>query len=81
MPLLRKTKSSRMMDMLRGLEEQMRSLRVDLDSRLDSMIDTFEGLRADDEVAALASERLRSGAAERTEDGAAALRDLGIDVP
>jgi len=36
--------------------------------------------QADDEVEALAAERVRSGAADRTEDGANALADLGIDV-
>lgn len=66
--------------MLQGLEEQVRSLRADVDSKLDSMAETFESRRADDEVAALAAERVRSGVAERTEDGAEALRDLGIHV-
>jgi hypothetical protein len=66
--------------MLQGLEEQVRSLRADVDSKLDSMAETFESRSADDEVAALAAERVRSGAAERTEDGAEALRDLGIHV-
>jgi hypothetical protein len=66
--------------MLQGLEEQVRSLRADFDSKLDSVVETFEGRRADDEVAALAAERIRSGAAERTEDGVEALRDLGIHV-
>jgi hypothetical protein len=66
--------------MLQALEEQVRTLRADFDSRLDSLVETFEGRRADDEVAALAAERIRSGASERTEDGAQALRDLGVDV-
>jgi hypothetical protein len=49
-------------------------------SRLDSMIEAFESRRADDEVEALAAERIRSGAAERTQDGAEALREIGIRV-
>jgi transposase len=75
-----KTENAQVIEMLKRLEDQMHSLRADLDARLDSMAETFEGHRADDEVAALAAERIRSGAAERTEDGAKALRDLGIDV-
>lgn len=37
-----------------------------------------ESRRADDEAAAVAAERIRSGAAENTEDGAEALASLGI---
>ena len=36
--------------------------------------------QADDEVEALAAERIRSGAAKQTEDGASALGELGIHV-
>lgn len=36
--------------------------------------------QADDEVEALAAERVRNGAADRAEDGAEALAELGIDV-
>lgn len=50
----------------------------DIDSRLDSMGETFESRCADDEVEALAAERVRSGAAERRQDGAEALAELGI---
>jgi hypothetical protein len=55
-------------------------MRADSDSRLDSLVEAFEGRRADDEVATLAAERIRDEASERTEDGAQALRDLGVDV-
>jgi hypothetical protein len=79
-PLLPKTRNAQVIEMLKRLEEQMHSLRADLDARIDSIAATFESRRADDEVAALAAERIRSGTAERTEDGAEALRDLGIDV-
>ncbi|MGI8726882.1 MAG: hypothetical protein ACR2K6_04295 [Solirubrobacterales bacterium] len=48
----------------------MRGMRRDLSSRIDDL----EVLGADREVAALAAERVRSGAAERTEDGAEALQ-------
>jgi hypothetical protein len=78
MPLLPKTKSSRVFDMLSRLEDQMRKMRSDIDSRLDLMTETFESRRADDEAEALAAERIRNGAAERTQDGAEALSQLGI---
>jgi hypothetical protein len=66
--------------MLSRLEDQMHRMRDDFDSRLDSMMEAFESRRADDEVEALAAERIRSGAAERTQDGAEALREIGIRV-
>lgn len=80
MPLLPKTKSSRVMDMLRRLEDQVHKMRDDIDLRLDSMTEAFESRRADDEVEAVAAERIRSGAAERTQDGAEALSEIGIRV-
>lgn len=46
---------------------------AELTSRVDA-------LAYDSEVEATAAERVRSGADRRTEDGATALRDLGIDV-
>ncbi len=42
------------------------------------MTQAFESRSADDEAEALAAERIRSGAAERTQDGAEALGELGI---
>jgi CHASE3 domain sensor protein len=81
MALLPRTKSSRVLDMLNRLEEQMRSMRADMDSKLDSMAETFESRRADDETAAIAAERIRSGAAEHKEDGGEALAKLGIRLP
>ena len=81
MPLLPKTKSSRVLDMLSRLEEQMHRMRDDMDSRLDSMAEAVESRRADDEAAAIAAERIRSGAAEHKEDGAEALAKLGIRLP
>lgn len=59
-------RSRRALERLNRLEEQMRGMRRDLSSRIDDL----EVLGADREVAALAAERVRSGAAERTEDGA-----------
>jgi hypothetical protein len=56
-------------------------MRDDMDSRLDSMTEAFESRRADDEAAAIAAERIRSGAAEHKEDGAEALAKLGIRLP
>jgi hypothetical protein len=64
--------------MLSRLEDQMHKMRDDIDSRLDSMSEAFESRRADDEVEALAAERIRSGAAKRTSDGVEALAELGI---
>jgi hypothetical protein len=64
--------------MLKRLEDQMHKMRDDMDSKFDSMAEAFEARRADDEVEALAAERIRRGAAERTQDGAEALRELGI---
>lgn len=78
MPLLPRTKSSRVLDMLSRLEDQMHKMRDDIDSRLDSMAETFESRRADDEAEALAAERIRSDAAERTQDGVEALGERGI---
>ncbi len=45
--------------------------------RADEPIDSD---RVDEEAAAIAAERIRSGAAEKKEDGAAALESLGISV-
>jgi len=82
MPLLGKTRSSQaldtLMEMLSRLEELVRKLQADMDSRLDTMTQAFEQRGADDEAEALAAERIRSGAAERTQDGAEALNQLGI---
>lgn len=52
-----------------------------MDSKIDAMAETFESRRADDEAAAIAAERIRSGAADQTEDGAQALASLGINLP
>jgi len=52
-----------------------------MNSRIDEMAETFEARRADDEAAAIAAERIRSGAADHKEDGAEALAQLGIEIP
>jgi hypothetical protein len=52
-------------------------MRDDMDSRLDSMAEAFESRRADDEAAAIAAGRVRSGAADHKEGGEA-LAKLGI---
>ncbi len=62
---------------MRRLEEQMRAM----NSKIDAMAETFESRRADDEAAAIAAERIRSGAADHKEDGAEALASLGIKLP
>lgn len=76
MPLLPR-RSDQLEDKLHRLEEQMRAM----DSRIDEMAETFESRRADDEAAAIAAERIRSGAADHKEDGAEALAKLGIEIP
>jgi hypothetical protein len=70
-------RSGRVQDKVRRLEEQMDSM----NSKIDEMAETFESRRADDEVAAIAAERIRSGAADHKEDGAEALAKLGIELP
>jgi CHASE3 domain sensor protein len=70
-------KSGRVQDKVRRLEEQMETV----NSKLDEMAETFESRRADDEAAAIAAERIRSGAADHKEDGAEALAKLGIEIP
>lgn len=62
---------------LRQLEEQVQAM----NTRIDEMAEAFESRRADDEAAAIAAERIRSGAADHKEDGAEALRKLGIEIP
>lgn len=47
-------------------------------SRIDEMPEDFEARRADDEAAAIAVERIRSGDADLKEDGAEALDKLGL---
>jgi len=44
------------------------------------MAETFEARRADDEADAIAAERIRSGAADRTEGGAEALKQRIADL-
>jgi hypothetical protein len=77
MPLLPKTRSGRIQDKLRRLEEQMRTI----NSKIDAMAEAFEARHADDEAAAIAAERIRSGAADHKEDGTEALAKLGIKLP
>lgn len=64
--------------MLTRLEEQMRRMQDDIDARLDAIAEGFEVSRADDEAETLAAERIRSGADQRTQNGAEALAELGI---
>jgi hypothetical protein len=73
MPLISRMRSGR----VRRLEEQMRAM----NSKIDAMAETLEARRADDEAAAIAAERIRSGAAEHKQDGAEALASLGIKLP
>ena len=76
MPLLPK-RSDQVQGKLHRLEEQMQAM----STRIDKMAEAFESRRADDEVAAIAAERIRSGAAVHEEDGAPALAKLGIELP
>lgn len=72
MPLLPRMKSRQLFEKLSDLEAQMHEMQGE--------IAVLRDRQADDEVGALAAERVRSGAAKRTEDGAEALADLGIRV-
>jgi len=76
MPLLPR-KSDQVEDKVHRLEEQMQAM----STRIDEMAEAFESRRADDEAAAIAAERIRSGAVAHEEDGAAALAKLGIEIP
>lgn len=78
MGLAPETKSTELVQMLARLEAQMRKMQDDLDARLDAIAEALETRGADEEVEALAAERIRSGAGQRTEDGAEALAELGI---
>jgi hypothetical protein len=78
MPPAPETKPTELADKLARLEDQMRRMQDDLDTRLDAIAEALEGRGADEETEALAAERIRSGAAERTQDGAEALAELGI---
>ncbi len=49
--------------------------------KIDETAEAFESRRADDEAAAIAAERIRSGVASHEEDGATALVKLGIEIP
>jgi len=69
---LPRTRSRQLFEKLSDLEAQMREMR--------GQIAVLHDRQADDEVEALAAERVRSGAAGRTEDGIEALAELGIDV-
>lgn len=72
MPLLPRTRSRQLFEKLSDLESQMREMRGE--------IAVLHERHVDDEVEALAAERVRSGVDKRTEDGAQALADLGIDI-
>ncbi len=78
MPPAPETKPTELADKLARLEDQMRRMQDDLDTRLDAIAEALEGRGADEEAEALAAERIRSGAAERTQDGAEALAELGV---
>jgi hypothetical protein len=52
-----------------------------MNSRIDEMAETLESRHADDEAAAIAAERIRSGATGHKEDGTLALATLGIEIP
>jgi hypothetical protein len=72
------TKPTELADIHARFEDQMRRMHDDLASRLDAIAGSLEARGANDEAEALAVERMRSGAAVRTQDGAEALAELGI---
>ena len=73
-----KTKPGELAEGLARLEEQMRAMQNDLDARLGEIAESLQASRADEEAQTLAAERIRSGAAGRTQDGAEVLAELGI---
>lgn len=70
------TQSSGLDDRLSRLEDQMRKMQYEFDTRLE----VIEERRADDEAETIAAERIRSGAADRTQDGTEILAELGIST-
>lgn len=64
--------------LVREIKALIDDLQRDIDEKLQALTESGETRAADDEVAAVAAERVRSGAAQRTEDGEKALRELGI---
>lgn len=52
-----------------------------VDQSDESTAEILEARRIDDEAAAIAFDRIRSGAADEGEDGFHALRKLGIQIP
>jgi hypothetical protein len=65
--------------MMDGSDGAANLVKMHLISRMRSVV--FESRRVDDEAAAVAAERIRSGAANEKEDGAEALASLGINLP
>lgn len=55
-------------------------LKANVDQSDDSTAEVLEASRIDDEAAAIALKRIRSGAADEGEDGFNALRRLGIQI-
>ena len=78
MPPAPETKPTELAEMLARLEDQMRRMHDDLDGRLEAIAESLDAREADEEAETLAAERIRSGAAERTQDGAEVLAELGI---
>jgi hypothetical protein len=70
------TQSSGLDDRLSRLEVQMRKMQHEFDARIEAI----EERRADDEAETIAAERIRSGAADRTQDGFETLAELGIST-
>lgn len=81
MPPASKTKPAKLQDMLARLEDQMRRMHDDLNRRLDAVAESLEAREADEQAEVLAAERIRSGAAERTQDGIEAFAALGTRTP
>jgi hypothetical protein len=77
-PYAPEMKPTELADMVARLEDQMRRMHDDFDSRLDAIAESLEARGADEEAEALGAERIRSGAAERTQDSVEALAELGI---
>lgn len=69
-------KPDELAERLVGLEAQMRKMQEEL----GALAEALHAHAADAEVEALAAERIKSGAAQRTVDGAETLAELGLSA-
>lgn len=81
MSVLPRSRAERAIDKARQeLREEMDRAVARHEEALVELTSRVDALASDSEVEATAAERVRSGADQRTEDGATTLQDLGVDV-